>query len=755
MNERAGVMERFRPHRLLREWWIVGIAVTALAVLLAYDGTLRRADAAFYDLIRHVDGRAPDPALLIVTIDDESLARLGPWPWPRARHAELIERLNRAGARLVGYDVLFLEPKPGDEALATAMGRGAMGRGMPVFLPMAVERPGLNGADHFTRLPVPLLAHAAAGIGHVGVTGDIDGPVRHAWLWDGGPRDGMAHMVVQIARRLGVTPPASDAPILIPYTGPSGHYPMIDAAAVLAGQVPPELLRGRIILVGATAPGLGDQHPVAVGAGGTMAGVEVQANLLDGLLHRRLIREGGAAAALGLAVPSLWLMLLALRLWPPRRSLMMLGGLLFLLLAGSATALLVLRFWLPPAVAVAMLLLLYPLWSWRRLAAAHGYMTDELERLRQEPDLLAVHRVGDNSVDPVTRQSLLLQDAVGRLRALRAFISAVLDQLPDMVVVTDGAGEILFANASAPLPGLMPEKGQSLATLLSGLRPAPGHAVPDVGALRVEATILLTADDHALSYSLAPWTDDRGAAAGWIARISDITPLRAIEAQREEMLRFLTHDMRSPQASILACLSTAGAGEIDAGLADRIAAYARRTLDLADGFVRLARAETQRYPLAPVNLADIMIDAADDLWPQAKDKGVTIRTLGEEQEIDALADRSLLTRALINLLGNAVKYSAPGGEVRMAIGTTHLDGRAMALCTVEDDGQGVSPELAPIVFGRFASSHEGRGEGEGIGLGLAFVDAVARGHGGRVWCESEPGRGARFCLAIGLAEGEG
>src|SRR6202007_3364671 len=110
---------------------------------------------------------------------------------------------------------------------------------------------------------------------------------------------------------------------------------------------------------------------------------------------------------------------------------------------------------------------------------------------------------------------------------------------------TDGAGEILFANASAPLPGLMPRKGQPLAALLSTLHPAPGHAAPAWGALLGESTILLTADDHALSYSLAPWTDDTGAAAGWIARISDITPLRAIEAQREEMLRFLTHDMRS------------------------------------------------------------------------------------------------------------------------------------------------------------------------------------------------------------------
>ncbi|MET0365283.1 MAG: CHASE2 domain-containing protein [Sphingobium sp.] len=741
-------LRRWWPGSLLREWWIVGLGLSLLAGLLAFDGTLRRADAAFYDLLRQVDGRAPDPAILLVTLDDASLREVGPWPWPRERHAELIGRLDAAGARMIGYDVLFLEPKPSDAALAQAMA----GR-TPVFLPFVVDRPGLNGADHAVQLPVPILHRAAAGLGHVSVAGDPDGPVRHGWLWDGGAAGGLAHLIVRMGERLGVRPPdGGDAPILIPFTGPSGHYPSISAVAVLSGQVPPELLRGRVILVGATAPGLGDQHPVAVGPGGTMAGVELQANLLDGLIHHRLIREGGTLAALLAALPCLWLMLLALRLLPPRRSLVVLGVLLLVLLGGSAITLLVFRFWAPPATAALTLLLVYPLWSWRRLAATHGFMTEELERLRQEPDVLAIDRLSDSGLDPITRQSQLLQDAIGRLRDLRAFIASILNQLPDMVVVTDGAGRILFANSRASLTATPPVQGTMLGAVLGNLRPAPGHAAPE--GLTAGSSILVTADDRALSYSLAPWTDGSGQAAGWIARFSDITPLRAIEAQREEILRFLTHDMRSPQASILACLSTAGAEEIDADLSARVAAYARRTLDLADGFVRLARAEMQRYGLEPVSMADIMVDAADELWPQARTAGIRIATLGEEREIWGLGDRSLLTRALINLLGNALKFSPPGGEVRIAIDTRALDGRDVALCMVEDDGPGVAAELLPTLFTRFASTHGGQGEGEGIGLGLAFVAAVARGHGGRVWCESEAGRGARFCLAIGLAPSE-
>lgn len=742
MSDPAGRDAPFRPLRRSREWWLIGLAITALAALLAWDGTLRRADAAFYDLLRHVDGRAPDPTLLIVAIDDESLRDEGPWPWPRARHAALLDRLRAAGARLVGYDVLFLESQPGDDALAAAMRRG-----MPVYLPLLVERPGMNGADHALRQPVLDLAAAAAGTGHVGVSGDPDGPVRHGWLWDGGRAQGVPHLALRIAAQLGVTPPdRADAPILIPYAGPSGHYPTISAAAILKGQVPPELLRGRAILVGATAPGLGDQHPVAVGPGGTMAGVEMQANLLDGLLHHRLIREGGGWAAFALAAPALWLLLFALAWAPPRRSLAILGLLLLLLLGGGALSLLVLRLWAPPATAVAMLLLLYPLWNWRRLAAAHRYMTAELERLGDEPTLLPARR-SLAKLDPVSREAALLQDAIARLRDLSAFIAAILDQLPDRVVVTDREGRILFTNADAPIGGVAPREGQALAGLLVGLRPAPGHDAPDM-LLQPQSTVLLTSDDRALSYSLASWSDGSGVVAGWLARFSDVTPLRAVEAQREEMLRFLTHDMRSPQASILACLSTAQAGEIEAGLSDRIAAYARRTLDLADGFVHLARAEAGGYRLEAIGLLDVMIDAADDLWPQASARGVVVQAEAEGGDVIGVGDRALLTRALVNLLGNAIRHSPAGGAVRMSVAVAPVEGRAMALLTVEDDGPGVAPEVAPKLFRRFASAPDG----VGVGLGLSFVDAVARGHGGRAWCESAAGKGARFCIAIALAE---
>lgn len=742
---------RFQPGRLVREWWMVAVLLSVAAVLLAAGSTLRRADAIVYDVLLPLDGHPPDPRILLVDIDDASLAEVGPWPWPRDRHAALIAALQRARPKAIAYDILFMEPKPGDEVLAAAIAGPS-----PLFLPLVVARPGDNGRAYAVQRPVPPIAQAAAGLGHVNIASDADGVIRHAWLWDGGTGDLIPHMILRLATSLGAEPPVSaPEPVLIPFAGQSGHYPAIGAAAVLRGEVPPELLRDRVILVGASARGLGDQHPTAAARYGTISGIELQANLLDGLLNGKVIREGGWAASLVLALPCLWLMLLALRFLGPTRSLASLGLLLLFQLWLSALCLLWLRVWIAPATGVAVLILAYPAWNWRRLAATHAYMGEELERLRREPDMLSTPQPVATGVDPVTRQALLLQDAITRLRDLRAFVTAVLDQLPDAICVTDDRGRILFSNGREPIAGLSLETGRSLDDILGLLRPAPGHQAVRMIASdqppEPSATILLRDEDHALSFSIAPWRSGAGAPLGWIARFSDITQLRQAESHREELLRFLTHDMRSPQTSIIACLSTAGEGEIEARLAERIGGYARRTLDLADGFVHLARAESQTYRREPVNLPDVVMDAVDDLWALTRAKAVRVVTGGEMDELIVAGDRPLLTRALVNLLDNAVKFSPEGGAIEVDLTTALVDGRPMALCSVTDQGPGIAPDLLPRLFTRFGS---GADRVEGIGLGLSFVDAVARGHRGRVWCESVPGKGARFILAIALEEPE-
>lgn len=234
--------------------------------------------------------------------------------------------------------------------------------------------------------------------------------------------------------------------------------------------------------------------------------------------------------------------------------------------------------------------------------------------------------------------------------------------------------------------------------------------------------------------------DATGERIGYLATFSDITPIREAERKREETLGFLSHDLRSPQASILAAIDLhrlkPSAYPADAIL-PRIAEQARRTVDLAEQFVQLMRAESGVFLPADVDIAAVVRDAVEEVQPQAAAKGVHVR-IDSPAQVPFRADRALLTRALINLLNNAVKYSPGGTEVLLSI--TLEAGRLR--CVVRDRGYGISEADLGRLFERFARfSSPGQPRAQGIGLGLAFVKAAIERHGGSLDVASTEGAG--------------
>src|SRR5690606_40376732 len=133
---------------------------------------------------------------------------------------------------------------------------------------------------------------------------------------------------------------------------------------------------------------------------------------------------------------------------------------------------------------------------------------------------------------------------------------------------------------------------------------------------------------------------------GWIVNIIDISAIRAAERSRDETLRFLSHDMRAPQASILALLELQN--EESSALPQeeffaRIEKASRKTLGLADNFVQLARAESHEYRLEIVDFHDLLFDAADEIWSLAKSKHIAVQVEGEEGSYPVNVDRTLMT----------------------------------------------------------------------------------------------------------------
>ncbi len=754
--------ERRAVVRTTWEWLGVGCAAWGVVLALVLSGATQSRDNLIYDQLARLARRAPSDRILIVAIDDASLAAFGPWPWPRRLHARLIQRLGQSGAAGVADDALFVDPDPqgGDEALAAAMKQNGH-----VVLPVLTAAPGENGRAVVVTPPIPPLAKAAAGLGQVDLPIDADGVARRFSLAEAAYGACRAHLAMVLLSVAGEPSPRTDCPTLqaesrtvngllastprlIPFAGPPGSFRTAPAAEVLSGALPARWIKGRLVLIGATAAGLGDRHMTATsGRQGAMAGVEVQANILDAALRKiELTPAPRWLLALLSLVPVTLFMCALLRLRPAANMLVGLG-LAVGVFATSAAAFFC-GVWLAPSAALAGLLLAYPLWSWRRLSAASAYLGAEIARfeaLPSAPRLRAPSDILERQVDALAR-------AADHLRVLSMQMADALQSLPDAALLIDIEGAIAIANAHATaLAGVeAPERLQGTPLhgwLTKALGEMEGAYVMDAlarGETSVEATSRGGVDYEASQASLS---GQDGRTAGTILRLADVSAIRRALRQREETLQLLTHDIRAPIASIIALArdepGEAGAG---AGAGARINAYAERALAMAEGYVQFARAESYRFDPLIFDLAQTALDAADEIWPRAERKGVAVDAEAMDEEVLVVGDPSLIARALTNLLDNAVKFSPSGTEVSIAV---RAEGRE-AVCRVVDQGPGIAPSVGEALFAPFNRGEGLKLDASGAGLGLAMVHAAVKRHGGGVRVLERTG-GASFEIRLPLA----
>ncbi len=291
----------FRPIRVL-----ILVAALLLTLAIGSSPTGRWAERAL-DPVRFAAALRPASGqIVVVEMDATSVAAIHQWPWSRRHYAAVVDRLVRAGAASIAFDVDFSSgSNPADDAvLATALAN-ADGR---VVLPTFAQRAGSHDARSIDALPQPMLrAHAA--LASVNVAPDDDGIVRQmpfGTITAGTPRPSLAAF---IANRSGV----SDSAFRIAFGIDPATIPRLSFVDVRNGRFDPALVRGRDILIGATAIEMGDRY--ATPAWGVIPGVVIQALAAESLLPG-LPRTGSAIPSLvvGLAIGVVVLRLSRLRL---------------------------------------------------------------------------------------------------------------------------------------------------------------------------------------------------------------------------------------------------------------------------------------------------------------------------------------------------------------------------------------------------------------------------------------------------------
>nr|WP_306175587.1 MULTISPECIES: CHASE2 domain-containing protein [unclassified Stenotrophomonas] len=400
---------------------VLSTLVGALAAAASHLQWFWQQDEAVYDAYVGRWEYRPDPRLLIVAIDDNSLQQIGQWPWPRATHAQLLDRLTQVGSARVVLDLMLSEPDRQDAAQDADLAAAIRRNGHVVLPVLAAPASGPRMAEEL--LPIPLIAANAATLGHSDVEVDADGVARGLYLTAGIGSPHWPALGLALADTPGPLPglrdpdPAQSSPyqwrrnhyVRVRYAGPPETFPQVSYVDVLNGEVDPALLHGRRVLVGMTASGIAPRLLTPTTRERWMSGSEYQANVASMLLDDKVIR----------LLPTLWQDLLSgvlvalccLGLTLPRAAASALLALPVTLLI-SFVALRAGNLWFAPAAALTGMLAVIAAWvlwrisAWRRQANSDA-LTGLGNRLRFEQTLQQEHEAGRRSGRPL---SLVLID---------------------------------------------------------------------------------------------------------------------------------------------------------------------------------------------------------------------------------------------------------------------------------------------------------------------------------------------------------
>ncbi len=333
----------------------------------------------------------------------------------------------------------------------------------------------------------------------------------------------------------------------------------------------------------------------------------------------------------------------------------------------------------------------------------------------------------------------------------------VLDRLPFGVLRVSRDRTIRFANASAaemldrPLDGLI---GRPFSEVVDGAEIGAALTEPGTltaGGLTVDRSTGKGEREAAIRLMLLP-LEGAGQQGEILVTLQDISHLREAERSRDNFLYHVTHELRTPLTNIQAYAETLTKPDFDDEQTRRecynvIISETRRLSRLIEDILSVSQLEvgTARFDLGDVDLQRLVRQTVQDNLGAADEKGIEL-TLKLPPKLPRLrGDKQRLAGLLMNLIGNAIKYTPRQGRVQVSLET----GENSVLIHVSDNGVGIAPEDLPHIFEKFyRAAHPAVQEVPGTGLGLAIAREVARLHGGDIRVMSEPGRGSTFTVEL-------
>ena len=383
--------------------------------------------------------------------------------------------------------------------------------------------------------------------------------------------------------------------------------------------------------------------------------------------------------------------------------------------------------------------------------------------------LLFARRSAPYTVDDLEVASLVAAGVSGALETCRAYqaladergtLAAVLTSTADAVVMVNPDGIVLLANPAArAMLGVAPEDmtGRPLFQVVDHepLRRLFGSGRPGIAELPLP-------DGRTAQASLVSVITEYGEPVGLAAILRDITLLKNLEQMKSDFVNTVSHDLKSPimaiamTAELLMKAAPAGDDPTYRERCSRILRSSKQMTELVTDLLDLGKIEAGLEGAGErVDLVAVVADAVTGQSAQAENKRIAI-TLTAPPSAAVVGVRARLSQVLVNLIGNAVKYTREGGRVGVAVEMPDPHHGGPLRIRVSDNGIGIPARDLPHVFDKFyrVTNESTAGIG-GTGLGLAITRSIVEAHAGRIGVDSIEGAGSTFWVELPVAPPDG
>ena len=787
-----------RSRNRVKSWLVLNLLLLSLVAALSMTYPVEELSRRLGDIYFRL--RRPLPtssSVALVLIDDLSLSRYGRWPWPRSLLARLVRATAAQRPGAIGLDILLSEAE--DARDDDDLGKALQEAGNVVLAAKLSGSPQRLWVD-----PLPLFLANSAGVGHVQAVEDADGicrsvPVRE--LSAEGPRWALALEVSRVAKHVAVDQNSGGLWLgkdrvwvdgSMPRAGASGWesyspefltinfreqylpgqrippFVVISAAELLDGKQEPALWR-KAVLIGFGATELSDRLPTPVSGQMPMPGVEVHANLVDGLLRGESLRHVSAFPQIlflvGFSLVSTWLVLR----WPGWDGVLLQTTLLIISYGVG--------YWLfahahrliafGPVLCVGLLAV--PLAQLENLVVVNRGLTRGLRQLRQTlqagqaPMELASLRPAE--ISPETTGDLqwrveLINQLQSELGSLYAFRQHLLESMQEGLAVFAADGKTLFRNPF--WKAFCSKQGWNAELDLVEFGRLLGH--PNWAnvqerlsgeGLPPESEVYLGGGFWQIRCTrLSSNANDDS--SQWMVVVTDLTSRLERDQARAEALRFVTHELRTPLVSIQGFAEfllryPKATGSHDA--AATIFRESQRLVSLINTYLDVLRFDAGARSLRrePILIPQMIAQLQRVMSPIAEAAEIRIQVHLDSELPSLEGDAPMLSGVILNLLNNAVKYSPAGSEVNLRVTGTE----ANVIFEVCNPGTPIPPEDLAHLFEPFYRARSAGESTPGWGLGLTFVKRIVEEHRGIIEASSDKsGIRVRVILPATVSSGD-